>query len=177
MYAIFIRGRREPVTCDDFLGRTLKDQWVNGTDELVEIEDAVFPTRAITRIESNWVGDVKVREIEDMAQILHKERQSFSIFKAKELAKSTTVRAKNMQVPKFMYYSITGSHIIPEVLREQIEERQAEFFEENSDELYANPRCYKDLMPDVKEAKTEIETRVRENSARLVERLIMGGRS
>lgn len=82
MHAIFIRGRDEPIVVDDFAGRTLKDQWVNGiTEEVIEFEGVSFSPKAIRRIEDKWKPVVtRERDMDRNTTYYAREREQYAAF-------------------------------------------------------------------------------------------------
>lgn len=183
MYAIFIRGRREPLTCDDYFGRQLKDQWQKGFAEnaLLEIEEATFPARTIVRIESNWITERSQegeREANTAyyADLAHKHR----VFLSLERQKSKEELSKNLSLPDLVFYAATG-HKVPKELVEEVQARQLAYFKDNPEEIYASPLCYKDLIKtpaDIisKEESLPIPWAIRTHAMNMVERVIVASR-
>lgn len=177
MYALYVRGRRDPILVADSFGKRVQQQWVeDALPQRIEAEGIVFNSSAITRIEPNYREDQTdkhaieagmdtiTKSWEDHQQLLFKRRQM-----------PPHERAKDLNIAHHVWYAHTGERI-PKDKQQAILDRQEQYFVDNPHRAWANPICYKDLIPKAKEVKMErpfpLKNLISEHAMRVVERVL-----
>jgi hypothetical protein len=73
--------------------------------------------------------------------------QEYRDYKRSKLSLPLEKRAEDMSIAELVWFGVTGSAEIPEDAKKEIAERQLRFFKDNPGVMYANPICYKDVLP------------------------------
>lgn len=140
-YKITFKGRDiEPVFTEQ--DETFIDQWIDGQLPVrMEINNLAFYSADIKAITS--VNDAPSETQEESH--LNEERE-YRDFRMKMLTLSLDGRANIMRIPN-MVWQAHGNRNMPDDVKEKIKERQRAYFEEHPKCIFANPKVYRDLVP------------------------------
>lgn len=177
MYALYVRGRRDPILVSDSFGKRVQQQWVeDALPQRIEAEGIVFNSSAITRIEPNYREDQTDKQAVNAGIDAIKEswaQHQELLFKRRQMPPHE--RAQDLNIAHHVWYAHTGERI-PKEKQQQFIDRQEQYFVDNPHRAWANPTCYKDLIPKAKEEKFErpysMKSLISENAMRMVERVL-----
>lgn len=150
MYRITFKGTLEPAYVPDGVGKILYEKWLDDAlDPKIEIENGrAILSNTIRAIEGGHSLPGVSGEKLQANTIENNETEEDYIGKRFSLAnKPAEEKAKNLHIATLVWWSYTGQRNIPEEMKPQIEQRQLKFFKGNKRHAYANPICYKDLIP------------------------------
>ena len=160
MYAIHLKGRKEPIEVEDQVGQNLKIRWGAFKNDgarggIVQLDDISFEMSSVRVIEGNYNPTQTEDFLESKRAKNVREMREDGINYAKWwkgiISQSPQTRAQNLMIPKLVWFSHTGSYNIPEDIAEAIIILQQDFFEQNPRSAWASPLCYKDLIPHTEE--------------------------
>lgn len=151
MYAIYIRGRKEPFLADVLVGKRIKESWAAGGKGVVNLNEGSFEMESIKMVESSYKPD-KTEErnsdrLDKSVASMNTEMYSYTNAWRARVKLSPTQKARNMQIPLMIWFAYTGAKDIPLKARWGIYQSQKKFFEENSRLIWANPQCYRHILP------------------------------
>lgn len=188
MYAIYLKSRKEPVVVEDRIGQRVKERWaafkqgIEKKGDIVQLDEVSFEVSSIKVIEGKYVPDTTDNDMEVRrntgVDMMREEGAKFTKHWLQQVELPARQKALNLMLPQMMWYSHTGSNDIPEEIAAGIVILQEIFFEENPRCIYANPICYKDLMPQKKNvadtSMLSIARGLRDHALVIVERCIIG---
>jgi len=139
MYKIVFKGRDvEPLLVEDTNGQKIWDIWLTTKN----------PQKIVVQNQAFVTSDIKsINKIEKTAAELAPVRgdTEYIDFRKKMLALPLEKRASILRFAKMIWTSHKPSEM-PELVKEQIKAAQLEYFKENPNCIYANPKVYRHLI-------------------------------
>lgn len=143
MYKIIFKGVGiEPIFVeDDNKGKIIMDSWVEDKKARMVFKNTAFFTGDIKQIIK-----IEKSEAEVASSLPNAVETEYLDFRKKMLGLSIDARASIMRIPKIIWKAHTDSEM-PDEVKQKIKERQLAYFTENPKCIYANPKVYRDLIP------------------------------
>lgn len=173
MYKISIRGQ-EPIFVEDEMGVRLWNMWMEQGDEKMPTKVAV---KGVAFYSSDIRGITKIQKTEaELSTYTQVDDGEYDTYRNNMLSLPIERRAQIMRIPNLIWKSHTKQEM-PDETKQLIKERQLAYFKENPKCIYANPKCYRDLMPrPIELHKLEnlnpVQNMLPTSTLRLVERMI-----
>lgn len=160
-----------PIEIDDERGAVLQDDFVNGNLEIkIKINDSAFLSSNIKGVDK--VSGATGRQDEVNTKLRSDVDRDYNAMHKSIRSLPPAERAKSLRVAEMMWYGLTGESEMPPSVVPKIVKAQEKYFKENPNHVYANPICYKKLIPKKAEPKMPLGMGMRGFALRLVERLI-----
>lgn len=175
-YAIYLRGRREPVVIGDNIGKVIQKNWAEGTlGKVVNLDGLTFERDMIRAIEANYrdvegAEAVKQKSTADAQAERAKEKLQWEQTMARKASLPPEEKAKDLNMARQVWWAHTMQMDIPEDIVPEIIERQLLWFRDNQKNAYANPLCYRDI---IEKHKRKLETHFTVNAMNFIGRQMM----
>lgn len=142
MYKLTFKGKdSEPLFLDDEKGKAVLDAYLQNKSVRLVANNQAFNTgdiKSIFLVEKN--------RSEIYAPSTQNKELEYNTFRKKMLTLSLEERSKILRFAKIVWEATTDEPIT-ETAKEKIRARQLEYFEKHPNCIYANPACYRDLIP------------------------------
>lgn len=185
-WVVRVKGRRDPIEVSDVMAKALKIEWNRARDEraltrTVEIDGAMLTFDRVVSIEPMSARDLSENDDdatrnakrEENAKVMSQIAEEYAVKRRERLAKAPLERGMALGIAEMVWWAYTGKQGLPENLIDDVQARQANWFEQFPKLTYANPTCYRDLLePHRVNPKTPTEAAARDAALRIVERAI-----